>query len=52
VKTYADTGIRVEDSFLLQDSGLVRLSAAVPRTIAEVEAFMRQRPMTSSGGAR
>jgi Xaa-Pro aminopeptidase len=52
VKKYADTGIRVEDSFLLQDSGPIRLSAAVPRTIAEVEAFMRQRPLPSSGGAR
>jgi Xaa-Pro aminopeptidase len=51
VKKYADIGVRVEDSFLLEERGLTRLSAAVPRTIDEVEAFMRQRPMPSSGGA-
>lgn len=44
VKKYADIGIRVEDSFLLEESGLRRLSASVPRTIDEIEAFMRQRP--------
>ena len=44
VKKYADIGVRIEDSFLLEESGLRRLSAAVPRTINEVEAFMRQRP--------
>jgi Xaa-Pro aminopeptidase len=41
VRKYADIGIRIEDSFLLEESGLTRLSAAVPRTIDEVEAFMR-----------
>jgi Xaa-Pro aminopeptidase len=51
VKKYADIGIRVEDSFLLEDTGLKRLSSAVPRTIAEIEAFMRQRPGSSSGDA-
>ena len=44
MKKYADIGVRVEDSFLLEESGLKRLSAAVPRTIEEIEAFMRQRP--------
>ncbi len=43
VRKYADIGVRVEDSFLLEESGLRRLSAAVPRTIDEIEAFMRQR---------
>jgi Xaa-Pro aminopeptidase len=51
VKKYAEIGVRVEDSFLLEDGGLKRLSAAVPRTIDEIEAFMRQRPARSSGGA-
>ncbi|MPY86993.1 MAG: M24 family metallopeptidase [Luteitalea sp.] len=37
---YEGIGIRVEDSFLLTDSGLVCLSAAVPRTLEEVEAFL------------
>jgi len=52
VKKYADIGVRVEDSFLLEESGLKRLSASVPRTIDEIEAFMQQRPVRSSGGAR
>jgi Xaa-Pro aminopeptidase len=52
VRKYADIGVRVEDSFLLEDTGLTRLSAAVPRTIAEVESFMRQRPALATGGAR
>jgi Xaa-Pro aminopeptidase len=53
VTKYADIGIRVEDSFLLEETGLRRLSIAVPRTIDEVEAFMRSRPMTvSSSSAR
>jgi Xaa-Pro aminopeptidase len=44
VKKYANIGVRIEDSFLLEESGLRRLSAAVPRTIDEIEAFLRQRP--------
>ncbi|MQA28639.1 MAG: M24 family metallopeptidase [Luteitalea sp.] len=52
VKKYADIGVRVEDSFLLEEAGLKRLSASVPRTIEEVEGFMRQRPTRSSGGGR
>jgi Xaa-Pro aminopeptidase len=43
VKQYADIGIRVEDSFLLEETGLRRLSAAVPRTIEDIEAFMKPR---------
>jgi Xaa-Pro aminopeptidase len=41
-KKYADIGVRIEDSFLLEESGLRRLSASVPRTIEEVEAFLRK----------
>jgi Xaa-Pro aminopeptidase len=41
VKTYADIGVRIEDSFLLEESGLKRLSSSVPRTIEEVEAFLK-----------
>jgi Xaa-Pro aminopeptidase len=49
VKKYADIGIRVEDSFLLEESGLRRLSASVPRTIEEIEAFLKKRqPRTTS----
>ena len=40
---YKDIGVRVEDSFLLTEQGLVRLSARVPRTIEEIEGFMAGR---------
>jgi Xaa-Pro aminopeptidase len=43
VRKYLDTGVRIEDSFLLEASGLRRLSAAVPRTIDEIEALMSRR---------
>ncbi len=49
VRKYEGIGVRVEDSFLLDAQGPQRLSAAVPRTISEIEAFMRQRPSTSTG---
>jgi len=41
VSKYANIGIRIEDSFLLTATGLERLSAAVPRTVQEIEAFRR-----------
>ncbi len=44
VDKYLDIGVRVEDSFLLEPSGLLRLSATVPRTIDEIEAFLRSSP--------
>jgi Xaa-Pro aminopeptidase len=43
VQKYKDIGIRIEDSFLLTESGLTNLSAKVPRTADEVEAFMKTR---------
>jgi Xaa-Pro aminopeptidase len=43
VKKYQDLGVRIEDSFLMEETGLRRLSAAVPRTVDEIEAFMRPR---------
>jgi Xaa-Pro aminopeptidase len=43
VARYKDIGVRVEDSFLLTASGLERLSARVPRTLEEIEAFMAGR---------
>jgi Xaa-Pro aminopeptidase len=42
VQKYKDTGIRVEDSFVLTETGLHRLSSKVPRTVDEIEAFMRK----------
>ncbi|MEO7156272.1 MAG: aminopeptidase P N-terminal domain-containing protein [Vicinamibacterales bacterium] len=43
VKKYAGIGVRIEDSFLLTDRELVRLSAKVPRTTQEIDDFMRSR---------
>jgi len=43
VKKYAGIGVRIEDSFLLTDKELVRLSAKVPRTTPEIDDFMRGR---------
>jgi Xaa-Pro aminopeptidase len=37
---YKGIGVRIEDSFLLTESGLERLSSKVPRTIEEIEQFM------------
>jgi Xaa-Pro aminopeptidase len=48
VTKYADIGIRIEDSFLFETGGPRRLSARVPRTIADVERFMQQRPVPVS----
>jgi Xaa-Pro aminopeptidase len=41
VNKYVDIGVRIEDSYLLEASGLRRLSTAVPRTIEEIEAFLK-----------
>ena len=43
VQKYRNIGVRIEDSFLLTDAGLERLSAGVPRTIEEVEGFLAGR---------
>jgi Xaa-Pro aminopeptidase len=40
VQKYKDIGVRIEDSFLLTDSGLEMLSKTVPRTLEDVEKFM------------
>ena len=41
VQKYRDIGARVEDSFLLTEKGLERLSESVPRTPEEIERFMQ-----------
>jgi Xaa-Pro aminopeptidase len=43
VKKYRNIGVRIEDSFLLTETGLERMSASVPRTIDEIESFMRKK---------
>jgi Xaa-Pro aminopeptidase len=40
VQKYRNIGVRIEDSFLLTESGLERLSSGVPRTIDELERFL------------
>jgi Xaa-Pro aminopeptidase len=43
VDRYAGIGVRIEDSFLLTERELIRLSAKVPRTLEEIDEFMRSR---------
>jgi Xaa-Pro aminopeptidase len=52
VKKYLDIGVRIEDAFLLEEGGLRRLTASVPRTIEEVESFMRKRPPAPTSAGR
>ncbi len=40
---YKNIGVRIEDSVLLTEAGLVSLSASVPRTVEEIEAYMERR---------
>ena len=43
VPRYENTGVRIEDSYLLTDKGLERISAGAPRQIDEVEGLMKKR---------
>ena len=45
VEKYKNIGVRIEDSYLMTPTGLERLSATVPRTIAEIEALMKRGTM-------
>jgi Xaa-Pro aminopeptidase len=42
VRKYADIGVRIEDSFLLETSGLKNLSGTLPKAIDDIEALMRR----------
>lgn len=42
VAKYKNLGVRIEDSYLLTSAGLQRLSKSVPRTIDEIEAFLKK----------
>jgi len=42
VKKYENTGIRIEDDYIITDKGLERISL-VPREIPEIEALMKRR---------
>lgn len=47
-KKYKDIGVRIEDSFLLTESGLEHLSGTVPRTINAIERHMSSGSTTST----
>jgi Xaa-Pro aminopeptidase len=43
VRKYLDVGVRIEDSFLLEDSELRNLSADLPKEIDDIEAYLGRR---------
>ena len=50
VTKYDNIGVRVEDSFVMDTTGVRNLSSAVPKRIADIEAYMRGR--SAASGAR
>ncbi len=45
VARYLDTGVRIEDAYVITAAGLERISNGVPREIDEIEAITRRRPV-------
>jgi Xaa-Pro aminopeptidase len=48
VEKYQHVGVRIEDSFLLTETGLQSLSQKVPRTIDDIERLMRSAPTSTA----
>ncbi len=42
LERYAGIGVRIEDDYIVTDTGFDRLSAGVPREASEIEALMRE----------
>ena len=40
--TEENLGVRVEDTILITEDGCENLTAGIPRTVEEIEAFMRK----------
>jgi Xaa-Pro aminopeptidase len=43
IQKYENTGVRIEDDYVVTQSGIVRISAGAPREISEIEALARSR---------
>jgi Xaa-Pro aminopeptidase len=52
---YKNIGVRIEDDLLVTETGVIWMTKALPRSIAEIEAFIakasKELPYTSGGGA-
>jgi Xaa-Pro aminopeptidase len=49
VAKYKNIGVRIEDSYLLTSTGLERLSKWVPRTVDEIESFLKREKGDGAG---
>jgi Xaa-Pro aminopeptidase len=52
LEPYRGIGVRIEDDLLVTASGHENLTAAIPRTVAEIEAILSQRDTARAASAR